>query len=74
MVRSMATDTVKRRLAYNNICPICRSPIKDYQAFEYITLKRGANKVYRFFHTFCLIGVDREENFNEENINKETEC
>lgn len=74
MVKSMATDTVKRRLSYNNICPICKGLIKDYQAFEYITLKRGTNKVYRFFHTFCLVGEDREENMNEEIISKETNC
>lgn len=61
MVKSMATDTVKRRLGYNKICPICKSEIKDFQDFQYIIFKRGTNKCYRFFHTFCLIGEDRED-------------
>lgn len=68
MVERYATDTIKRRLKCNNICPICKSPIKDYQDFQYITMKRGSYKCYRFFHTFCLIGEDREENVNGEEI------
>lgn len=62
MIKSEVSDTIRRRLKYNNICPICKSEIKDYQSFEYITVKRGANVVYRFFHTFCVVEhVDREE-------------
>lgn len=61
MVKAMVTDTVKRRLCYHKICPICGTEIKDFQDFQYITFKRGTSKCYRFFHTFCLIGDEREE-------------
>lgn len=62
MIKSEASDTIRRRLKYNSLCPICKSEIKDYQSFEYMTVKRGASVVYRFFHTFCVVEpVDREE-------------
>ena len=65
MVKADATDTVKRRLKYNNVCPICQGEIKDYQDFQYIQFRRGTNMCYRFFHTFCLVETsDREEGVN----------
>lgn len=61
MIKSEVSDTVRRRLKYNNICPVCGSEIKDYQDFQYVSFRRGSNMCYKFFHTFCLIeNQDRE--------------
>lgn len=61
MLKTDVTETVKRRLKYNNICPICGSEIKDYQDFQFVSFRRGSYMCYKFFHTFCLVQKDDRE-------------
>ncbi|MBO7716647.1 MAG: hypothetical protein J6S85_23980, partial [Methanobrevibacter sp.] len=63
MIKADVSDTVKRRLNYNKICPVCGTEIKDFQDFQYVVFKRGVNKCYRFFHTFCLIETSEDREF-----------
>ena len=51
---SDVTDTVKRRLRYEGVCPICHQPITQLHDFQYIKYVDGRNKSYSFFHTACL--------------------
>lgn len=55
MLRSELTATAKRRLAHNCKCGICGEEIKEYQDMQMMIFPYGNRKVYRFFHTFCLI-------------------
>lgn len=69
MIKADLSDTVKRRLIYNRICPICNSEIKDFEDFQYVSFKSGMHKCYRFFHTQCLLnerGVENGEEVTEE--------
>lgn len=61
MLKADVTETVKRRLKYNSICPICGCEIKDYQDFQFVSFRRGACMCYKFFHTFCLVQKDDRE-------------
>ena len=69
MTISQLTDYQQRRFKRNNICPICRKPIKN-EEFEILTTKSGRLIRYNFFHKSCLI-ADCEKNF--ENYYRE-EC
>lgn len=55
MLRSELTATAKRRLAHNCKCAICGEEIKEYQDMQMMIFPYGNRKVYRFFHTFCLL-------------------
>lgn len=71
MLRADVTETVKRRLGYNKICPLCKNEIKDFQDFQYVVFKRGMHKCYRFFHTECLVNERGSLNGEVEEIETE---
>lgn len=56
-----ASDTIKRRLANNCICPLCGNAIDRYSSFEYMAYNIGKSKHYTFFHTKCLLSAHQKE-------------
>lgn len=54
---SELSDTAKRRLKYNCICPLCQTEITQYQNIHYIKYHVGRHMEYNFFHTDCLVNA-----------------
>lgn len=56
------TDTVKRRIRHEGVCPICQQPITEHQDIHYLYYLDGRRKHYTFFHTSCLIEARKAVN------------
>ena len=56
------SDTVKRRIRHEGICPICRQPITEHQDVHYIKYVDGRRTNYTFFHTSCLMEARKAVN------------
>ncbi len=54
MIRKDASPTVKRRLKYNSVCPLCGNKIGEYEDFQFLTYPVRSAVYYAFFHTQCL--------------------
>ena len=61
MTRSDLTDTEKRRLQTNPICPICVQSIKDTDKIIFTIKRKRRCKQYVFYHEECLINGEKEE-------------
>ena len=54
MLYNDLSDSVKRRLKNEGVCPICHQPVEPIHNIEYIKYIDGRRKNYTFFHTACL--------------------
>ena len=55
MTRNNLTETSKRRLDTNNICPICNELIEDDDELLFTIRRKRRCKQYIFYHKKCLI-------------------
>lgn len=70
MIRKDASDTIKRRLKYSGICPLCKKSIEEYEDFQFIKYPMKTQTGYAFFHTLCLVNA-RSIKVEEEDCNGE---
>lgn len=54
MLVANMTDTEKRRLKANYLCPICGQKIEYFQDAQILKIRNGRYLQYHFFHTSCL--------------------
>lgn len=55
MMYKELSDTVKRRMRYVGVCPLCNQPVTELDDISYLTYVTGRHKYYTFFHTSCLM-------------------
>lgn len=73
MIRKDASPTVKRRLKYNQVCPLCGDKIGEYEDFQYLTYPVRSAVYYAFFHTQCLqraksLPLEKGEDYGKKEI------
>lgn len=61
MTRGTLTTTARRRLDYNNICPICSQPIGDNDRLVFIVKRKRRCKHYIYYHERCMIDEEQKE-------------
>lgn len=70
MVISNLTYDERRRLHKACMCPICKTPIEDYESFEKVVVNYKRYKLYTFFHTSCIVSL--HEPIEEANEDEQT--
>ena len=65
MTRNNLTETSKRRLDANNICPICNELIRDEDELLFTIRRKRRCKQYIFYHRKCLINESKINSNNQ---------